>query len=132
MIHETHKDELEQILAEDPRYDLLAYDFINEAVSYTVEKMQEQGRVSTSRHVSGHELVMGFVELAAIRFGALAPNVLAYWNIASGRDVGNLVYHLIAHQILTASPEDRLEDFDGFDSLQVLLAEVARRTIDPV
>jgi uncharacterized repeat protein (TIGR04138 family) len=91
-----------------------AYYFIADSVSHTVEQAKRSG--GETRHVSGEELLDGFRELALQRFGALALDVLADWGIHRSEDVGVLVFRMVEHGLLGATPDDRLEDFaDGFD-----------------
>ena len=89
------KDSLLRILEKDSRYDAHAYIFMNNAVSYTVNKLSKQGRPLGTRHVSGAQLIQGMLEYAVSTYMFLAPDMLRYWNLLSGRDAGNIVYNLI-------------------------------------
>ncbi len=111
-------DAVTRIRRRDPRFTPTAYAFLREALDHTVET-RRAGAVGARRHVSGRELCEGFRELALQRFGPMAATVVEAWGIRSTEDIGAMVYHLIAEEILRASPEDRPEDFVGvfdFDS----------------
>ncbi len=103
---------VDRIVREDSRYHPDAYEFINEAVSYTVKKLARTGKPRGARHISGGELVAGTMDLAVEQFGPLAPDVLENWGVHSGMDVGNIVYNMIGVELLSASPEDSRSDFN--------------------
>jgi len=103
---------VDRIVREDSRYHPDAYEFINEAVSFTVKKLARTAKPRGARHISGGELVSGTMELAETQFGPLAPDVLENWGIRCGNDVGNIVYNMIGVELLSASPEDSRSDFD--------------------
>ena len=104
------KDSLVRILEKDSRYDAHAYIFMNGAVSYTVNKLSKLGRPLGTRHVTGGQLIQGMLEYAVSTYMFLAPDMLRYWNLLSGRDAGNIVYNLIEEGVLSAGPNDRIED----------------------
>ena len=122
------KDSLVRILERDPRYDAHAYLFLNNAVSYTVNKLSKQGRPLGVRHVTGAQLIQGLLEYAVSTYTFLAPDMLRYWNILSGRDAGNIVYNLIEEGVLSAGPNDRIEDFDCVPDLIYVAQEIVRRS----
>ena len=103
---------VDRIVREDSRYHPDAYEFINEAVSYTVKKLARTGKPRGARHISGGELVAGTMDLAVEQFGPLAPDVLENWGVHSEMDVGNIVYNMIGVELLSASPEDSRSDFN--------------------
>lgn len=98
---------IQDLVVADPRYDAEAYRFVSAAVNFTV------GRLKEHRHVSARELLDGAVEFACREFGALAGEVLREWGIRTASDLGEIVYLLIGVGLLSASPEDRREDFDA-------------------
>ena len=122
------KDSLVQILEKDARYDAHAYIFMNNAVSYTVNKLSKQGRPLGTRHVSGAQLIQGMLEYAVSTYFFLAPDMLRHWNLLSGRDAGNIVYNLIDAGVLSAGPNDRIEDFDVVPDLIYVTQEIVRRS----
>ncbi len=93
-------------------YDLHAYFFMEFAVEYTSRKNHLKQSHATNQHISGEELINGFLELVVKVYEELAPLALEYWGVKSGRDVGVIVYDLIESKILSASQDDSLSDFD--------------------
>jgi uncharacterized repeat protein (TIGR04138 family) len=132
----SFRDELAQIIANDPRYSIESYGFILEALSLARHqklKGNRRGRdeeaaprapgkrASASRstktralgHVNGRELCEAVRSLALEQFGLLAPTVLAEWGVHSTSDIGEIVYNLIAAGDLEKTPEDAREDFEN-------------------
>lgn len=105
------------IVSRDPVYPVAAYKFVSAGVQYTVHSHERAEKRGVERHVTGQELLRGILEFAALQYGFLAPDVLEFWNFRTGRDIGNTVYAMIGAGILSAGPNDRLEDFDGIDDL---------------
>ena len=97
---------LDEILKREPRFDRAAYLVVTDAVTFTVD------RLPAHRHVSARELLEGLRDYAGQEFGVMAPEVLASWGIRNASEVGEIVYLLIGAGLLSASPEDRREDFD--------------------
>ena len=97
---------VERIRADDPRYARDAYAFVMDGLDHTVSALEER------RHVSAEELLEGLCGFARGKFGMLAFDVLRSWGITSGRDVGDIVFHLIDAGILSRRDEDAREDFD--------------------
>ncbi len=112
---------VQRILEQDSRYDIHAYRFISEAVSYTIAKAEKESLPPGKRHISPGELVRGSLEFAIGQFGLLAGTVMEYWNVHCGLDIGNIVFNMIHAGILTASPEDTLEAFDCFYEIPAFL-----------
>lgn len=88
-----------------PNYTLESYQFISDAVAYTIGKLQ------THRHVSARELLEGVREYGFSQYGAVTPQVLERFGLRTARNVGEVVYLLISVKLLSASPEDSPEDF---------------------
>ena len=88
-----------------PNYDVETYQFISDAVAYTIGKLQSH------RHVSARELLEGIREYAFSQYGAVAPQVLCRFGLRAARNVGEVVYLLISVKLLSASPDDSPEDF---------------------
>jgi uncharacterized repeat protein (TIGR04138 family) len=89
-----------------PNYTIESYQFISDAVAYTVGKLQ------THRHVSARELLEGIREYAFSQYGVVAPQVLRQFGLRAARNVGEVVYLLISVKLLSASPDDSPEDFN--------------------
>ena len=86
---------VEKILERDVRYRQGAYEFMNEAVAYTVRKLQRETLSRKERHVSGEELIQGVAEY--------------------------VVFNMIDNGLLTASENDSREDFNRVPNLKKLL-----------
>lgn len=114
-------------------YHPMAYQFVREGVRHTVEmihglrEMQERegGTLhapDSARHVSAQQLCYGLKDLAMDRYGGMAHTVLSHWGIRATRDVGNIVFAMLAVGILGRSDSDALEQFDSVFDLSEELA----------
>lgn len=121
MTDEKFDELIEKIVEHDSRYAMQSYAFVNESVSFTIEKLNRTDRAPGKRHVSPRELVNGFLEFTAQEFGILGGRVMVFWGIRTGLDVGNIVFNMINAKILCASPEDTLEAFDCFSDIPEFL-----------
>lgn len=88
------------------RYRPEAYILVFEALQFAV------ARLGRRRHLSAAELTAGLLKYAGQQYSALAETVLADWGVHGAPDVGELVYQMIGASLLSASAEDRKEDFD--------------------
>ena len=103
-------DILYEISEQDTRYDVDAYEFVLEALSYTQKKFKQ------TTHVTGKELLEGIKRLLMERFGPMTMIVLKHWGIESTEDFGNIVFNLVSKRILSKTEEDSIESFkDGYD-----------------
>jgi uncharacterized repeat protein (TIGR04138 family) len=102
----------DQVIAEivrgDPRYCAEAYEFVFEALDYTLRR-----RGSGRKHVSGPEIMESARLLALEQFGFLARAVLNQWGVHRTDDFGDIVFHLIEADLLQKTANDRREDFAG-------------------
>ncbi len=106
-----------------PRYAREAYGFVVAALSATVQSLPAERRADAeTRHLSGHELVAGVVQLARQEFGALAPMVFREWGVGASDDIGEIVFELVGCRQLSARPEDTMDDFRGGPGLMAELA----------
>ena len=102
---------LDLIIAEDPRYDREAYNFLRDALDATL-KQRKKAREGEG-HVSGQQLLDG-IRLHALReFGPMVTTVLDYWGVKCGQDFGEMVFNLIRIGIFGKSETDSIEDFKG-------------------
>jgi uncharacterized repeat protein (TIGR04138 family) len=116
-------DAVDQIRESDPRFRREAYGFLLLALGTTVNGLSPERQADPARrHLSGAELLHGMVALARNEFGAMAPAVFREWGVRASSDVGDMVFQLVECGQLSARPEDKREDFHGFD-LMGLLAE---------
>jgi uncharacterized repeat protein (TIGR04138 family) len=98
---------IETIVEQDPRYRLEAYQFLIEALNFTLRKTGAQG------HVTAAQLMTGIKSYAIEQYGMLAKTVLNHWGISHSSQFGDIVFHLIDAQLLGRRPEDKREDFDA-------------------
>jgi uncharacterized repeat protein (TIGR04138 family) len=107
---------VQQIAETVGTYPVEAYLFVQDGLSYTVQKMHrkeadpETGEKG-SRHISGRELCLGLREKAWHDWGLLARTVLQRWNITTTLDFGRIVFALVEHNHLQKTDEDTLADF---------------------
>ena len=104
---------LEQLVEEVGLYPREAYEFIQQGLSYTVQKLHgEEKDPDASRHVSGRELSQGLREFALLQWGMLAGTVLRRWNILRTDDFGRIVFAMVESKLLQKTDEDELGDFE--------------------
>ena len=120
MADENFMEMIGKIVQRDVRYRPDAYEFVNDAVFYTIRSLQRENLSREDRHVSGAELILGIVRYAENQFGPLAWEVLRDWGITTGSAVGDVVYNMIEVGLLTAGKKDSREDFNEIDSLEPL------------
>ena len=108
---------LQEIVGELGAYDVEALRFVQEGLSYAVNKFHgELEDPKASRHVSGQQLCQGLREYALARWGMMARAVLARWGITSTIDFGKIVYALIDARYMSRTEQDSIEDFrDVYD-----------------
>ncbi|MBQ9087278.1 MAG: hypothetical protein IJY46_00705 [Lentisphaeria bacterium] len=94
------------LLEQETAYTADAYRFVADAVTYTVGNLPEH------RHVTALELLKGARELAIKNYGAVACEVMREFGLHTASDVGKVVYLLISINLLSASEDDDLTDFD--------------------
>jgi uncharacterized repeat protein (TIGR04138 family) len=141
----SFRDELAQIIANDPRYSIEAYGFILEALSLarhqklklkrhdrehepaappaagTRASAPRTGKTRAVGHVNGRELCDAVRRLAMRQFGLLAATVLSEWGVRSTSDIGEIVYNLIAAGDLEKTPDDAREDFENVFDFETAL-----------
>ncbi|MBM4113670.1 MAG: hypothetical protein FJ253_09945 [Phycisphaerae bacterium] len=90
-----------------------AFDFVREGLAHTVRTMEADGPDAPGggRHVSGQQLCIGLRDYAIVKYGMLAPTVLASWRIARTDDFGRIVFSMIDAGLMSKSPQDSAEDF---------------------
>ena len=117
---------VDEIRSHDGRYRREAYGFVMAALGATVQTLPpERRRDPATRHLSGQELLRGVIQLARQEFGRFAPVVFREWGIASGEDVGRIVFLLVESRQLSARREDSIDDFRlGCDLFAALTANL--------
>ncbi len=113
-MNDSFETTIDHIIQKDPRYKADAYDFVMEAFSHTHKNFRR------FKNVTGEELLKGVKSLIMKRYGLMALTVLHYWGIRRTEDIGNIVFHLVEHGLLSKNEEDRYQEFcNGYDFEQV-------------
>ena len=105
------KKSIEAIAAEDGRYNAMAVKFVYEGLGVTIQKIRNDQL--EERHISGDQLSRGLADLAMERWGRLARMVLNRWGVKTTRDLGEIVYLMIANNWMTAQQDDTIDDFNN-------------------
>ena len=105
---------MRDLLAEDERFKIEAYQFIRESLQYAHENLAldadeevSPGEKPNPRHVTGQQLCEACRLYATEQYGYLAKIVLANWGIHATSDFGELVYNLISIEQMRKSDADR-------------------------
>ncbi len=110
------REELHDFLRSRGPYPLEAYEFLQQGLQHTVERLS-QGQAAQSvepfrgGHISGQQLCFGLRDLAISRYGFLAPVVLRHWGVDRTMDFGTMVYTLIEAGLMSRNEQESLEDF---------------------
>ena len=104
---ERYLKKLEQVIEADDRYDLDAYLFVQEVLSFLARENKVR------RHVSGEELLEGIRRYALREFGPLSREVFEHWGIYRCEDFGEIVFNMVERGILRKTEEDSRKDFEG-------------------
>lgn len=119
---------------EDPRFAYEAYEFVCDAVTFTVDRLgrteDDPDHEDPDHHVSGGELLRGVCDLAVREFGMMAPVVFKRWGVRTTDDIGTMVFNLIRIQRLSKSERDAPEDFHDLFDLHRTLADGFALTLD--
>lgn len=108
----------------DIRYKPDGYGIILASLDYHKSKSEN------NEHLTASEVVHAVSELALMKYGPMALEVLEAWGIFSHRDVGNIVYNLIDIDILQGDERDSLDDFVHCDKLFSVHAPSSTYRID--
>ena len=113
---------MRNLLEEDTRFKLEAYQFIRESLQYAHDHRDllefadtaagPASGSSSTKHVTGQQLCEACRRYAIEQYGYLAKMVLASWGVESTSDFGELVYNLIRIEQMRKSDNDRREDFN--------------------
>ena len=122
--------ELAELLEEDHRYHVAAYEFIFNALHYAQAVLQlgsprpsepggteeEEESDEPQQHVTGQELCEAIRQYALRQYGYMAKTVLNSWGIRCTGDFGEIVFNLIRFGRMRKTRGDRREDFaDVYD-----------------
>ena len=102
-----------ELLQQDVRYHIEAYQFVREALAYAQEtlKMPAQG-AEGEHHITGQQLCEAIRQYAVEQYGYMALTVLNNWGVHRTGDFGEIVYNLIRIKHMKKSESDRREDFE--------------------
>ncbi len=106
----TSIERFEELLRRDRRYQPEAYNFVYEALDWTLQHLVE-GPVSADSHVDGRQLLEGIRQYAIRQFGPLASTVFENWGVKKTDDWGEIVFNLIEYDLMGRSENDNKEDF---------------------
>ena len=68
------------------------------------------------RHISAAEVLEAVHKRCLREFGVWTGSVMTAWHIHTCRHIGEIIFILVDSGILSARPEDRIEDFDVPDA----------------
>ena len=125
------RNPIPQLLNEDPRYCLEAYQFVRDGLQYAQESLQmgddqqpdEAKGEELEKHLTGQQLCEAIRQYAIEQYGFMAQTVLKNWGINETGDFGNIVYNLIEVQLMKKSKHDRREDFNDVYSFDQAFRE---------
>lgn len=125
--HSPYADEgIEQriraVRRHDGRYAREAYEFLLDALDYTLVTLGKDRLEGESRHIGGTELLEGIREFASQQFGPMAPLVFRRWGVRETGDFGELVFNLVEAGLLSRRAEDSRLDFVGGYDFDVAFA----------
>lgn len=110
---------LRELLEQDQRYTLDAYQFVREALAYAQEVLrmpkqesEEDESPEEEHHLTGQQLCEAIRLYALEQFGYMAKTVFNTWGIHNTGDFGEIVYNLIRIKQMKKSDADRREDFN--------------------
>jgi uncharacterized repeat protein (TIGR04138 family) len=118
-----HEKSLEEVVEAVGLYPIEAYEFVQQGLGYTVNKLHGDAAAPTAaaapakeagaagRHVTGRDLCLGLREYALMKWGLMARTVLARWNIRRTLDFGRIVFALVDNGWMAKTEDDTLEDF---------------------
>ncbi len=123
-----HHPKLDEVVRRDPRYTYEAYEFVFAALAHTQRLLgrvpPQEGSGEPDYHVSGRQLLDGIRDLALREYGLMARTVLHMWGIDSTADFGEIVFNLVAANLMSKTAEDNRDDFrDVYDLDQVLVRD---------
>jgi len=114
-MNQTHKKTLEQVVEENGRYPLEAFEFVRHGLNYTVTQIHGDTRTKEEAacHVSGQQLCQGLRDYAVMRYGVMARAVLGHWGINRTQDFGRIVFAMVESKLMQKTDEDDARDFEG-------------------
>jgi uncharacterized repeat protein (TIGR04138 family) len=103
-----------ELLQQDLRYHIEAYQFVREALAYAQETLKMPGQgAEGEHHITGQQLCEAIRQYALEQYGYMALTVLNNWGVHRTGDFGEIVYNLIRIKHMKKSDSDRREDFEN-------------------
>jgi uncharacterized repeat protein (TIGR04138 family) len=103
---------IEEVVEEVGLYPIDAYEFVQQGLSYTVNKVHgPKPKPEESQHVNGRALCEGLRDYALMKWGLMARTVLLRWNVNRTLDFGKIVFALVDNGHMRKTDEDQLDDF---------------------
>jgi uncharacterized repeat protein (TIGR04138 family) len=109
----SFEEELDKIVAKDPRYTREAYMFVRESLDHTQKAITKPSRDDGPRHVSGQELLAGIRDYGLQQYGPMTLTVFNEWGIRSCEDFGEIVFNMVENALLAKTEKDSRDDFKG-------------------
>lgn len=104
----TAEQRFRLLLREYDDYEPEAYNFVYEALDYTLKNLIGK---RSNQHVTAHELLEGFKLYAIDQFGCLAKTVLNELRVRTTKDIGNIIFKLVEYELMRKQSHDKEEDF---------------------
>ncbi|MDF1712626.1 MAG: hypothetical protein P1U90_10340 [Akkermansiaceae bacterium] len=111
MQHNQFEHAVASIIEKEKRFQPGAYFLVRETLDFTVDRLAKDTS-NEKRHVSGHELLLGFRDYVLQEYGPMGATILEDWGITKCRHVGEIVFLFIEHGVFGKQDSDKLEDFD--------------------
>lgn len=108
---QTFDEKIAGLCHKDPRFTRGAYEFLFEALDFTMRDLARENCAAAGRHVTARELLEGLRDYALQEFGPLAFLTLRRMGLTSCDDVGDIVFLLVGCGLLAKKPTDRRRDF---------------------
>ena len=115
----TALEKFRNLLSNDKRYDPEAYNFVHEALDWTLKQRVNSGR-RTNKTVRTWDLLEGIRRYAIEQFGCLAMIVLETWGVTTTDDFGAIAFNLVEYELMGKHGFNSKEDFhDAYDFAEV-------------
>ncbi len=79
---------------------------------FQIRDLEERESQTSERHLTGQQLCEAIRLFALEQYGLMAKSVLNSWGVTKTGDFGEIVYNLIALNLMRKTESDRREDFD--------------------
>ena len=102
---------IQLICKEDSRYEPGAYNFLRQALDFTLGRIREEEKTTQHRHVTGQELSAGIRDFALGQYGPMTHTLLEQWGLTRTEDFGEIVFNLVEYGVFGKTDTDSREDF---------------------